>query len=252
MIIEQIYTYPIKSFPAIKLDSNQFNRNGFHGDRFFCMYTPEGEMQTRRNRKGMADFNLILNDLNLTLHSKKLNSSVIIDLKNDEEKVALKVWSRREAGGLVNNEVNEFLSDHFGERLLLYNIKNEGQGFSSFHDDSPILICNKATLDYIEEMTSEKIDIMRFRPNIVVKSMNPFEEGSWTKLRVNDVDLNPVKLCSRCIIINQNPETALVDFNLLKLLKPYTSSMFKIKFGLYVNPTKSGCVKLGDELFAQS
>ena len=245
MVIEQLNIYPVKSFPGVRVIKAEFNLNGLKGDRQYCLYTPDGIMQTRRNRSGMADFEIDFQEESLFIYSKRLNNSVCIDHQNSGNKANLKVWSRMVEGFEVSAEVNEFLSDHFNDKVNLYIIRKIEHKFASFHDDSPILICNRSSVRMIEATSGENIDIMRFRPNVVVDSGQFFDESKWSNVIYEEINWSPVKLCSRCIMINQNPETAEVDQNVLKLLKPFTYSKFKIKFGLYVKPEEDGEVKVG-------
>ena len=56
-----------------------------------------------------------------------------------------------------------------------------------------------------------EIGMDRFRPNIVVKGCNPYEEDTWQRVRVGAVPLDVVKPCSRCQIPTTDQATGLRD-----------------------------------------
>lgn len=249
--VSGIFVYPVKSLPAIECERASFDQHGLKNDRVFALYDHNGDMMTRRNTKGMADFELKLNGTEkLRLYSRITRSAVEVELAPMDSMRDLGVWNRTESGSLVDREVNEFLCDHFSSGVRMYFI-NRKQTFSSFHDDSPILVCNRTSAGFLSSQYAVSIDIRRFRPNIVVEGNEYFEEAAWKILNMDGVELKPVKLCSRCIIINQDPDTAVADLNVLKMLKPYTGVMNKIKFGLYVRPCGAGQIGRGGRIKVQ-
>ena len=249
MEVLSLYIYPIKSLPAIKINQSAVDKDGLQFDRIFALYDAQGVMQTRRICKGLADYLLELKGNTLTIYSKVLEKTIIIKCNGDgHQAIPLNVWDRVEEGFADNESANQFFSDHHGKKMHLYLIKKYLSDFSSFHDDSPILICNEASIAYLESKTDVKIDIMRFRPNIVVSSKNPFDEGIWKSLRINGCEYKSVKLCSRCIVVNQEPSTSRTDINVLQIIEPYTKSSFKIKFGLYLEPLSESVVRLFDKI----
>jgi len=250
--VSDIFIYPVKSLPAIECDHAFFDRRGLWNDRVFALYDSNGDMMTRRNTKGMADFELKLDGAEkLQLYSRITRSAVEVDLVSTGIARDVCIWNRVESGYVADRTVNEFFSDHFSSDVQMYFI-NKRQAFSSFHDDSPILICNRSSAGFLSSRYEVSIDIRRFRPNIVVEGNEYFEEAAWKSLNMDGVVLEPVKLCSRCIIINQDPDTAIVDLNVLKMLMPYTGVQNKIKFGLYVRPSGAGHIGKGEQIKIQA
>lgn len=57
------------------------------------------------------------------------------------------------------------------------------------------------------------LPMSRFRPNVVVAGVRPFEEDSWGSITLGDVTFQNAKPCSRCIVTTINQTTAkLVSF----------------------------------------
>lgn len=233
----------------IELKSWAFDKDGLKFDRNYVLYDSAGEMQTRRNCKGMADFDLTITNGKLNVFSHILKSSVVLNSGDENEEFKkLPVFSRTEIGIPADDVTNSFFSDHFGKNVELYSIKKSAQNYTSFHDACPFLICNRTSVAFLENKTGKAIDIMRFRPNLIVTGENAFDEKQWKDLVIGGNNFSSVKLCSRCIIINQDPETGIPDLNVLKLIRPYTKEFFKIYFGLYLKTTDSGILSVGEDV----
>ncbi|MEO5583433.1 MAG: MOSC N-terminal beta barrel domain-containing protein [Saprospiraceae bacterium] len=246
MKIESLYIYPVKSFPAIEIKSSKFDKDGMQYDRNFIMYDSRGEMQTRRNCEGMAGFKMNIEDDHLILESLRTRDHISIPFKSDTKRAkSLIIWDRVEQGFSNPGLVNQFLSEHFEKKVELYSIKKTRSGYSAFHDASPFLVCNRSSVRFLEIKTGKEIDIMRFRPNIILDSKTEFDEKNWKKINIDEQPFHAVKLSGRCIIINQDPLTSVKDLNLLKLIKPYTYENFSIKFGLYIRPELPGLIAAG-------
>lgn len=233
----------------IELKSSGFDKDGLKYDRTYILYDGAGEMQTRRNCPGMADFDLTIIDGKLNVYSRVLKNSILLDGGNDNSRSKkLPVWSRLELGLNADALMNQFFSGHFGKNVELFSIKKSTDSYASFHDACPFLICNRTSIAYLENKTGRTIDIMRFRPNLIVTGENAFDEKHWKDLSIGKNNFTSVKLCSRCIIINQDPETGIQDLNLLKLIKPYTRDFFKINFGLYLKTSAAGMMSVGEDV----
>ena len=246
MKIDSLFIYPVKSFPAIEIKSGNFDKDGIQFDRNFIMYDTRGEMQTRRNCTGMADFKMEIIDDNLLLNSLRTKDKISIPFKVETKVVqSLNIWKRKEEGHPNDVYVNKFLSDHFEKNVELFTIKKSQSEYSAFHDASPVLVCNRSSVRFLERKTGEEIDIMRFRPNIILDSQTEFDEKNWKEITIDSQIFHAVKLCGRCVIINQDPLTSEENLNLLKLITPYTYKFFSIKCGLYIRPQNSGFITKG-------
>jgi len=79
----------------------------------------------------------------------------------------------------------------------------------AYHDGSPLTILAEETVTYINSRLRQKVDIGRFRPNIVLSGCLAFEESEWTSLRVvakqgdgaESVALRVLMDCYRCTMV---------------------------------------------------
>lgn len=245
--ISHLFVYPVKGLPGIPLMEVEFSCAGFHYDRLYAIFDQDGRMLTRRNIEGMADFDMALSESGVSVYSARLNRGIEINFKEYGSETLANIWNRVEAANEIDPQIDSFFSAHFGKavRLLRCNTDTFGPGF---HDSSPILIINGASVRALETEYHVSIDIRRFRPNIVIEGDAAFEEEGWMSVSMEEVETEMIKQCSRCIIINQNPETAVVDMNVLSMLSPFALRENKIKFGWYITPLNGGIVGHGQQI----
>lgn len=91
-----------------------------------------------------------------------------------------------------------------------------------FQDRAPgfVSVHNRASLAALEEATGESLDEVRFRSNIALDGMEPWEEdrliGSYT--RMGGVLFRVHKLINRCLAIHANPVTGRFDVPIMQTL----------------------------------
>lgn len=247
--IENLYIYPVKGLPGIEVNECLFNKYGLKLDRDLILTDSNGGVLTRRNTRGMVDFMLKLRDDGYLIYSSRLKQEVHLKMDKEAEKgsVGISIWNRVELGIPGKAEVNEFMSAHFEKKVNCFRLNKNGS-HAGFHDSAPFLLLSQASLKVIEERYSVEIDIKRFRPNIVINDSVPFDEGNWVGIRIGNVLFSSVKLCTRCIIVNQDPETGVADLNVLKMIQSFMQDANKIKFGLYLSTGSKGIMKKGEEV----
>ncbi|KAH8099787.1 MOSC domain-containing protein [Cristinia sonorae] len=107
-----------------------------------------------------------------------------------------------------------------------------------------------------EKWRNRKLNIERFRPNIVVKGAGvPFAEDLWREIVIGDntVPITVVCRCSRCLLPNVDTTTAERDTAvpykvMLKFGKSETSSPM---FGCNAAPEGNGVLRVGDKVIVK-
>lgn len=70
----------------------------------------------------------------------------------------------------------------------------------------------KARNEGMGEAADYEIPMDRFRPNVVVKGCNPYEEDTWQRVRVGGgVTMDVIKPCARCPIPTTDQATGVRD-----------------------------------------
>src|SRR5262249_4028870 len=103
----------------------------------------------------------------------------------------------------------------------------------SFADGFPILVCNAASLAQLNTRMPEPIGMERFRPNIVLEGLEPFEEDRIAELRFEDVTLRLLKPCTRCVSTATDQRTGDPSINPLPVLRAFRfdKALLGVTFG---------------------
>jgi uncharacterized protein YcbX len=119
----------------------------------------------------------------------------------------------------------------------------------SFADDMPVMLMSLGSLADLNSKLSVPVKINRFRPNIVIDGTSAFEEDTWKKIQIGNIDFDVAKPCSRCLIINTDQETSLRGPEPLKTLATYRRDpRSKVIIGQYLIHNGHGIITAGDNL----
>jgi hypothetical protein len=77
----------------------------------------------------------------------------------------------------------------------------------AFADGYPLLLVSLESLAELNRRLREPLPVARFRPNVVVRDCQPFQEDEWLTLRAPHLGFDLVKPCTRCKITTLNPHT---------------------------------------------
>ena len=122
----------------------------------------------------------------------------------------------------------------------------------SFADGYPYLIIGQESLNELNDRTTEKMLMNRFRPNIVFTGGSSFDEDNFKKMKIGTAEFYGVKNCARCNLTLINQENATVSNEPLQTLAKFRKFNNKILFGQNVVLVNSGVVSVGDEIVFES
>jgi len=134
----------------------------------------------------------------------------------------------------------------------------ETKNIVSFADGFPFLLTSVGSLNSLNShiQANEKsvdkqiLPMTRFRPNIVVDGPDvPFIEDTWKKVKLGDVVLNFVKLCTRCKITTNDQEKGEFQKEPLATLETFRKGLLQggseVCFGQNLIHENSGEIKVG-------
>jgi uncharacterized protein len=254
-MIHSLFRYPVKGFSGQPLDFIQLNTGqGIEGDRSFAItdgsWVHEDDPYQWRQKLvflGLMKYPA-LSALRLTMDPT--NSRLSVESPNGES---------------ISAEIHDSISlDRFIDFLLEY-LKVATPGRPKFvrGDENRftdmamfdvgihgyISVINLASVrDLTEKMGLEYLDPMRFRANIYIDTGVPWEEREWLgrPLRIGSALTHVVMNTTRCVITAINPETGIKDAGVLQtLLKSYGHK----EIGIFVDVTRDGLARIGDEVF---
>ena len=127
----------------------------------------------------------------------------------------------------------------------------------SFTAASPVGLANWASLEDLNSRIRTPVPMDRFRMNVVVDGLDPYEEDDITSLANDDVELLNVTPAERCVIITTDQRTGeRPDNNLMRTLGEYRAKSKQerfgsgLKFGNYMTVGREGTLTVGDRLSA--
>lgn len=226
--VSELNVYPVKSCAEVKLDCATPTAQGFEGDRVAQVTDKDGKYCTPRDQDKAKLFQTkveIWGD-GLTLTSPDVEEPLELDLATakttpvqvevlgaEPDKLTLvdygdeaAAWFQK-ATGIPGCRLTGI-----GPEFQRSSLVNPDQGDAiptedgiapvSLADEAPYLLTNRASLDDLNKRLKARgkdaVDMRRFRPNIVVQGLKPWEEDTLKKVRINHVDFWVWQRCGRC------------------------------------------------------
>jgi uncharacterized protein YcbX len=223
MRVTQLWRYPVKSMRGEVLKSTHFGHGGIPFDRRFALIddTPESK------RLGMQTTARQFPSL-LGYAASVADGSVVVQTPD----------------GAVMNVTQPGVAARLAKDTgLHFALADDPSGAN--HDAADVLVINEASVLQIASEWGQPVNVLRFRPNVVVAGDAAFEEESWLgrKLRVGGAVLDVVSSCIRCTLTTVDPETLAIDPSFLKLM----AQRHRTCFGVYCAVSEPGDAGLGDE-----
>ncbi|HET9188129.1 MAG TPA: MOSC N-terminal beta barrel domain-containing protein [Acidothermaceae bacterium] len=94
------------------------------------------------------------------------------------------------------------------------------------------------------------LDIVRFRPNVVIDGDAPFAEDDWTSVRIGDVEFRTTVRCDRCVMTTIDPVTLAGGKEPIRTLARHRRWAGKTWFGIRLAPRSTGVISVGDQVVA--
>lgn len=283
--ITQLYTYPIKSCAGIQLSRSEISSRGLKWDREWVVVDGVGRKLTQRTLAKMVLIQPALTDTHLRLQAPGLPVLELPLQRPESAAVAVKIWDSHTLGNDEGDEVAAWLSQFLGcdcRLLRVHSQAKRGIGFAwvnqwlntetvareeatelsathfGFADGFPFLICHEESLQELNQMIQAQgdpaIEMLRFRPNIVVKGIAAYEEDYIVRLEGAGHYFAKLKNCTRCPMPNVDPKTAEVGEQPAVALYNTRRTMQGIIFGqntaLY-KPSDSAWIEVGQKLRAE-
>ena len=231
--IKAIFRYPVKSMAGVSLDRVDLGWHGLNGDRRFAF----------RRVADQGGFPW----LSASRLPQLLLYKPIGQAETDKE---LPTHVRTPHGAelaLLSDELQNEISQRLGSPVQLMQLKH------GMFDEAPVSIINLATIRGVEREAERPLEVLRFRPNIVVESLHaePFAEDQWVgkTLRFGSGDDGPSVSITlrdlRCVMLNLDPETAEADPRVMKAAIRLNAN----HAGVYATVTRTGELQLGQKIY---
>lgn len=237
--VEAIFRYPVKSMAGERLDVTHMGWHGLEGDRrlaFRCMDDRSGFPWLTAGK---------LPDLILYTPQCRQDGA---HLSQNQE--ALPTHVRTPSGQELEVSGDELAAEigrRYGAPVQMMQLKH------GIFDEATISAIAMDTVREIAELAGVSSDLRRFRPNIVVRSLQKvsFQEDGWLggELSFGMGDDGPAVSVTmrdvRCSMLNLDPDSASPQPEVLKAVVRVNQN----NAGVYATVTRTGRLEVGQSIF---
>lgn len=260
--VASLHIYPIKGCRGISVDTARVQRSGLEFDRRYMIADEAGVFVTQRTERRLCLVSTEILGETIAIRAAHAKPIEIPLTPPSTEKIPVSIW-RDNVLGVEWNPGSAWFSEFLGRPVSLVYIADQdlrtvNQEHAApddrvgFADAYPLLAIGHASLDDLRSrMTDENARAMtmnRFRPNVCLEGLLPFEEDELSSLSVGSVSFRAPKLCDRCVVTTVDPETGQTGREPLRTLATYRKWDGAVWFGVNWIPQNSGVLRIGDAL----
>jgi len=267
--VRELWTYPVKSCQGVPAQSIEVSAMGIVGDRGFAIWA-DGRLVEQKHTPQVASIGAqwALDDGILTLHHRdhapfehhvsergtaREATWVLDEFTTIDQGDAVAAW----LSTILDREVRLVIPGDpwpinfpVPQMQLLHE-----QPKQSFTAASPVGLANQASLEDLNQWVSSPVPMDRFRMNVVVDGLDPYQEDDLVSLVNDEVELLNVTPAERCVIITTDQRTGeRPDNDLMQVLGRYRAKSKEerfgsgLKFGNYMTVGRAGTLRVGDRL----
>lgn len=260
LTLTTIHRYPFKSAAAETLASAVVEPLGLAGDRRWMAVDADGRFITAREHGRMWLISATLDDdvlhlasdgaLDVRVHPSELDKRLDVTLWKD-------CLTVRTGSGAADAWMSAFL----GQPVRVVHLDSQTHRATdpdysqpgdevSLADGYPLLLISQASMDDLNARLDRPIEMLRFRPNLVVSADHAHAEDDWKRILIGEVEFDLVKQCIRCVLPTVDPKTGERDAfgEPLRTLIQYRRSLKGVTFGQNLVPRGTGVIKIGDRV----
>lgn len=263
-IVTDIIIYPLKSCGAVHLKSVDINDYGIKYDRQWILITPDNKIvsQYEDTRLLKLQPNLIFENSQLTsIELLYNNNQISFYPQKTGEIVAFECMQVHCEGINEGKAISDFFQKNFQQEYRLIRITkhrevnkhprfkgvsfmNQSMNFANY---TQFLVISEESYLKTKKTLGKNIDIGCFRGNIVVKGCKAFEEETWARFRIGNVEFEGVARCPRCKFVTVNRDTLEYDkdFEPVNTLRKINGNGIKGYLGMNCIKHNTGEIQVG-------
>ncbi|HUE94874.1 MOSC domain-containing protein [Pseudomonas sp.] len=246
MYLSGLYRYPLKSAAGESLKEIGLDALGVAGDRrWMVVDAGTGRFLTQRLLPQMSQVQARWQGTEQLLLSAPGMSELRVALPNQGAELrGVTIWRDNLQVPDAGEAAALWLSQLLGRACRLVQVpaayaRQVNTAYAevgdkvAFADGFPLLLIGQASLDDLSARVGRPLEMLRFRPNLVVTGSEPYAEDSWKRIRIGTLEFRVVKGCSRCIMTTLDPQTGerSADREPLTTLKTYREREGDVYFG---------------------
>lgn len=259
--LSALYRFPLKSGIGEPLLRAEFDGLGLAGDRRWMLVEEgTGRFFTQRAMPQMSQLSALWNAAGgLTLSAPGLQPlDVAVPASTEDSLRGVTIWRDTLRVPDAGDDAAQWLSAFMGRPTRMVHVPAERarwlpSGYGTvddkvaFADGFPLLLISQASLEDLSTKVGRPLEMLRFRPNLVVDGCEAFAEDGWKRIRVGDMEFRLLKGCSRCILTTIDPKTGerSADREPMATLKTYREREGDVWFGQNMVNDGAGSVEVG-------
>ena len=242
-VISQLIIYPVKSCAPVLLKRALLTDQGLDLDRAWMVVDERGQFLSQRQypRLALVQPQLRLSDLVLRAPGML---ALHLSLDGVEQAMKVSLWDEPIDAWDMGELAAQWFSDFLGCRARLVRFDPQfdrpserrwtgGQTvLNPFSDGFPLMLLSQPSVDGLNErlQAAGPVDILRFRPNIVLSAGDAQAWGAHDEDRADElhietgqglIRLKSAKPCTRCQMVEVDPQTAQTGSAVLPALRAY-------------------------------
>ena len=234
--VEAILRYPVKSMASERVEVAELGWHGIAGDRRLAV-------RRRQDRSGFP-----------WLTAARFPELLLFEPLRDEDarEGDLPTHVRTPEGdelAVFGDELSADIESRYGAPVDMMHLRN------GIFDEANVSVITTETVEAIAEEAGQGADVRRFRPNVVVRLLQPvpFQEDEWPgrMLVFGDSDNGPrisiTTRDARCAIVNLDPDSARAAPEVLKAVVRTNQN----NAGVYGTVLRTGPVAVGQDVYLQ-
>ena len=257
MHLSSLHIYPIKSARGISLASAALDDFGLEGDRRWMVIDPSGRFVSQREAHRLALLEVDLDTTELILDAPGMSPLRLPRALADGRIAAVRIWEDTCEAIEGSAEAERWLTTFLGTPARLaympdqtFRVVNQryvpDRRRVSFADAYPALLTGESSLADLNGRMASPLPMNRFRPNLVVRGSEPFEEDRWKTVRIGAVEFDVVKPCDRCVTTTIDQATGEQGREPLRTLATFRKWDGQVYFGQNVVHRTGGVLRSGD------
>lgn len=260
MHLSALYRYPLKSAIGEPMQGSAVDLLGLQGDRRWMLVDEAtGRFLTQRAVGKLSQLSARYTDSGgLTLSAAGMSALLVALPGADQDLRGVTIWKDSLRVPDAGDAAAAWLSEFVGKPTRLVQVpetraRSLEAGYGepgdrvAFADGFPLLLIGQASLDDLSSRIGRPMQMLRFRPNLVIGESEAFAEDGWKRIRIGTTDFRVVKPCSRCILTTLDPQTGerSADREPMTTLLTYRKQSDGIMFGQNLVPDGAGHLEVG-------
>ena len=222
MTLREIRRYPVKAMGGESLPSAEVDARGLVGDRAYAVVDGDGKLASGK-------------------HTRRFRRrDEVFDFASRTTREGIRVTGHGAEWPVPDGALDRALSEAMGDPVRVL-----PETTTPHFDVTSVSLVGTATLDWCREHHHVDADRRRLRPNLVVDTVEPFVEETWTgDVVIGGVRLRPVGRVERCRMVDIAQEGLPRQGGWLKTL----TATRDMRLAIYLEVDQPGTLAVGDEV----